>query len=70
MSALRFIGNLLHLLVCSHEKFGTTIQKNVKDLVGCEMSPLLYPILFDQIKAMVEKFFDSQGQVGCLKGAC
>ncbi|XP_037071704.1 neurofibromin-like [Pollicipes pollicipes] len=59
----QFIGHLLPLLVCSHEKFGTTIQKNVKDLVGYEMSPLLYPILFDQIKAIVEKFFDSQGQV-------
>lgn len=27
------------------------------------MSPALYPILFDQIKFFVEKFFDSQGQV-------
>lgn len=27
------------------------------------MSPALYPILFDQIKTIVDKFFDSQGQV-------
>ncbi|RZF46610.1 hypothetical protein LSTR_LSTR002942 [Laodelphax striatellus] len=27
------------------------------------MSPALYPILFDQIKCIVEKFFDSHGQV-------
>jgi neurofibromin 1 len=27
------------------------------------MSPLLYPILFDQIKLIVEKFFDTSGQV-------
>lgn len=27
------------------------------------MSPALYPILFDQIKSIVEKFFDQQGQV-------
>ena len=27
------------------------------------MSPALYPILFDQIKIIVEKFFDGQGQV-------
>ncbi|KAF4521106.1 hypothetical protein B566_EDAN009061 [Ephemera danica] len=39
------------------------IQKHVKELVGHEMSPALYPILFDQIKAIVEKFFDQQGQV-------
>lgn len=26
------------------------------------MNPSLYPILFDQIKAVVEKFFDQQGQ--------
>lgn len=39
------------------------IQKHVKELVGHEMSPALYPILFDQIKSIVEKFFDQQGQV-------
>ena len=27
------------------------------------MSPALYPILFDQIKAILDKFFDHQGQV-------
>lgn len=35
----------------------------MKELVGHEMSPALYPILFDQIKSIVEKFFDQQGQV-------
>lgn len=49
--------------MCNNEKFGNPIQKHVKELVGHEMSPSLYPILFDQIKAIVEKFFDSQGQV-------
>ncbi|XP_040571379.1 neurofibromin isoform X2 [Lepeophtheirus salmonis] len=57
-----FIGQLLRLLVCPHERFGTQIQKHVKDLVG-HMSPSLYPILFDQIKIIVEKFFDTKGQV-------
>ena len=28
------------------------------ELVAYEMSPALYPILFDQIKIIVEKFFD------------
>lgn len=39
------------------------IQKHITELVGYEMSPTLYPILFDQIKAVVDKFFDQQGQV-------
>ncbi|XP_071038330.1 neurofibromin isoform X2 [Parasteatoda tepidariorum] len=59
----QFVGQLLRLLVCHNEKFGTQIQKHVKELVAHEMSPTLYPILFDQIKAIVEKFFDLQGQV-------
>ncbi|KAM7311836.1 hypothetical protein ISCGN_008743, partial [Ixodes scapularis] len=58
----QFVGQLLRLLVCHNEKFGTQIQKHVKDLVAHEMSPTLYPILFDQIKTIVEKFFDPQGQ--------
>ena len=60
---LRFIGHLLKLLVCSNERFGPQIQKHVKELVGHEMSPLLYPSLFDQIKLIVDKFFDQQTQV-------
>ena len=59
----QFVFNLLRLLICNNEKFGTQIQKHVKELVGHEMSPALYPILFDQIKSIVEKFFDQQGQV-------
>ncbi|XP_065570505.1 neurofibromin-like isoform X3 [Artemia franciscana] len=58
-----FVGQILPLLVCSNEKFGAQIQKHVKELVGHEMSPALYPILFDQIKAILDKFFDHQGQV-------
>ncbi|KAG1714683.1 Neurofibromin [Nymphon striatum] len=59
----RFVGLLIRLLFCHNEKSGTQIQKHVKELVGHEMSPALYPILFDQIKAIVEKFFEGQGQV-------
>ncbi|XP_061928005.1 neurofibromin isoform X1 [Apis cerana] len=59
----QFIYNLLRLLICNNEKFGNQIQKHVKELVGHEMSPALYPILFDQIKSIVEKFFNQQGQV-------
>jgi len=59
----QFMGHLLRLLVCPNEKFGAQIQKHVKELVGHEMSPALYLILFDQIKIIVEKFFDQSGQV-------
>ncbi|XP_065165550.1 neurofibromin isoform X2 [Atheta coriaria] len=59
----QFVDLLLRLLVCSNEKFGAQIQKHVKELVGHEMSSALYPILFEQIKTIVDKFFDQQGQV-------
>ncbi|XP_031834542.1 neurofibromin 1 isoform X3 [Nomia melanderi] len=59
----QFVFNLLRLLICNNEKFGNQIQKHVKELVGHEMSPALYPILFDQIKSLVEKFFNQDGQV-------
>ncbi|XP_023313063.1 neurofibromin isoform X5 [Anoplophora glabripennis] len=58
-----FVDLLLRLLVCNNEKFGAQIQKHVKELVGHEMSSALYPILFEQIKSIVDKFFDQQGQV-------
>lgn len=59
----QFVFNLLRLLICNNEKLGNQIQKHVKELVAHEMSPALYPILFDQIKNIVEKFFDLRGQV-------
>ncbi|KAJ8986296.1 hypothetical protein NQ317_010008 [Molorchus minor] len=58
-----FVDLLLRLLVCNNEKFGAQIQKHVKELVGHEMSSALYPILFEQIKLIVDKFFDQLGQV-------
>ena len=59
----RFIGHLLKLLMCNNEKFGPQIQKHVKELVGHELNPAIYAILFDQIKLFVDKFFDQSGQV-------
>lgn len=49
--------------MCNNEKFGPQIQKHVKELIGQEMSAQLYPLLFDQIRGIVDKFFDQQGQV-------
>ena len=53
-----------------NEKFGAQIQKHVKELVGHELNPALYPSLFDQIKVCVDKFFDATGQVRPFLGFC
>ncbi|XP_064619782.1 neurofibromin-like isoform X5 [Lineus longissimus] len=60
---IRFIGQLLKLLVCNNEKFGAHLQKHVKELVGHELNPTVYPILFDQIKVYMDKCFNTMGQV-------
>ncbi|RNA20784.1 neurofibromin isoform X2 [Brachionus plicatilis] len=59
----QFIGDLLKLLICQSEKFGYQVQRHVQDLLGHELSTQCYPILFEQIKLIVDKFFDSSGQV-------
>uniref|UniRef100_A0A8C3HJW0 Neurofibromin n=1 Tax=Chrysemys picta bellii TaxID=8478 RepID=A0A8C3HJW0_CHRPI len=59
----KFIDRLLSLMVCNHEKVGLQIRTNIKDLVGLELSPALYPMLFNKLKNTISKFFDSQGQV-------
>lgn len=61
----KFMDRLLSLMVCNHEKVGLQIRTNVKDLVGLELSPALYPMLFNKLKNTISKFFDSQGQVKC-----
>ena len=61
----RFIGDCLKYLVCQNEKFGLQIQRHIQDLLGHELNLFCYPILFDQIKIQVDKFFDSNGQVIC-----
>ncbi|KAI4887778.1 hypothetical protein NFI96_006548 [Prochilodus magdalenae] len=58
----KFLDRLLSLMVCSHEK-GVQIRNNVKDLVGLELSPALYPMLFDKLKNSISRFFDAQGPV-------
>lgn len=58
----RYIGNLLLLISCQHEKFGHQIQKHVKEAIGNELNPLIYPILFNQLRAHVDACFSGQGQ--------
>lgn len=57
---IMFIHQILRLLVIQNERFGTQIQKHVKELLSHELSPVLYPILFDQIRLVVDGFFDPQ----------
>ncbi|XP_072099532.1 neurofibromin isoform X2 [Mobula birostris] len=59
----KFLERLLSLMVCNHEKVGLQIRTNIKDLVGLELSPVLYPMLFNKLKNCISRFFDLQGQV-------
>ncbi|XP_071790650.1 neurofibromin-like isoform X1 [Asterias amurensis] len=58
-----FIGCLLKLLVCNNERLGPQIRDSVKDLIGSELHPALYPHLFELVKEHIEKFFNPNGQV-------
>ncbi|XP_007573458.1 neurofibromin isoform X2 [Poecilia formosa] len=59
----RFLDRLLALLVCGHDRVGLHVRTNVKDLLGLELSPALYPMLFNKLKNSIGKFSDAQGQV-------
>ncbi|KAK3754965.1 hypothetical protein QZH41_017349 [Actinostola sp. cb2023] len=59
----RFLKDLLGLLVCSNEKLGVQIRKTVNELIGSQLSPTLYPILFVEIKNVLKTFFNAAGQV-------
>lgn len=59
----RFLDRLLSLLVCGHDRVGLHIRTNVKDLLGLELSPALYPMLFNKLRNSIGKFFETQGPV-------
>lgn len=63
----RFLDRLLSLLVCGHDRVGLHIRTNVKDLLGLELSPALYPMLFNKLRNSIGRFFDTQGPV-CFGG--
>ncbi|KAM9801137.1 neurofibromin isoform 1-T1 [Neosynchiropus ocellatus] len=58
-----FLDRLLTLLVCGHERVGLHVRTNVKDLLGLELNPALYPLLFNKLRNSIGKFFDAQGPV-------
>lgn len=59
----RFLDRLLSLLVYGHDRVGHHVRTNVKDLLGLELSPALYPMLFNKLRNSIGKFFDTQGPV-------
>uniref|UniRef100_A0A671VT64 Neurofibromin n=1 Tax=Sparus aurata TaxID=8175 RepID=A0A671VT64_SPAAU len=59
----RFLDRLLALLVCGHDRVGLHVRTNVKDLLGLELNPALYPMLFNKLRNSIGKFFDTQGPV-------
>ncbi|XP_053279341.1 neurofibromin isoform X6 [Pleuronectes platessa] len=59
----RFLDRLLALLVCGHDRVGLHVRTSVKDLLGLELSPALYPMLFNKLRNSIGKFFDTQGPV-------
>lgn len=54
---------LLVLLVCGHERVGLHVRTNVKELLGLELSPVLYHMLFNNLRNSIGRFFDTQGPV-------
>jgi len=52
----QFVEQLLKLLIWPNEKYGTHIQKHVKEFVALELNPALYAILFEQIKSSLDIF--------------
>eukprot|EP00063_Salmo_salar_P043838 XP_014018673.1 PREDICTED: neurofibromin-like isoform X9 [Salmo salar] len=59
----RFLDRLLVLLVCGHERVGLHVRTNVKELLGLELSPVLYHMLFNKLRISIGRFFDTQGPV-------
>ncbi|CAB1348059.1 unnamed protein product [Coregonus sp. 'balchen'] len=59
----RFLDHLLALLVCGHERVGLHVRTNVKELLGLELSPALYHMLFNKLRNSIGRFFDTQGPV-------
>lgn len=62
----RFLDRLLVLLVCGHERVGLHVRTNIKELLGLELSPVLYHMLFNKLRNSIGSFFDTQA-TRCLR---
>ncbi|XP_062516439.1 neurofibromin-like isoform X2 [Corticium candelabrum] len=59
----KFINEIVGLLVCSSDTFGLEIRENVRDLLGHELHPAFYPIVYQEITDCVRAFSPNTGQV-------
>jgi neurofibromin 1 len=57
----RFISEMVELLLCDN----ALARETVKELLGSELSPILYGALFRHLEEIISKFFGSEGEVIC-----
>ncbi|CAG8775164.1 5773_t:CDS:1, partial [Acaulospora colombiana] len=55
----RYINEMVDLLVCE----STYVRESVRETLGSELSPRLYIILFRHLESIVNRFFDTDGEV-------
>ncbi|CAJ0836147.1 20802_t:CDS:10 [Entrophospora sp. SA101] len=56
--AEQFVQEMFDLLVCDT----VYVRENVKEMLGSELSPRLYVILFRNLESVVSRFFDADGE--------
>lgn len=54
-----FVAEIIYLLSCHHEAIGVNIRETVKELVSFELSPPVYPYLFQCIVAETSEIFSN-----------
>ncbi|CAG8730319.1 10225_t:CDS:10, partial [Racocetra persica] len=55
----KYVHDMVDLLVCD----SVYVRESVKEILGSELSPRLYVILFKHIESIVSQFFDEDGDV-------
>ncbi|RIB13611.1 hypothetical protein C2G38_1974674 [Gigaspora rosea] len=55
----KYVHDMVDLLVCD----SVYVRESVKEILGSELSPRLYVILFKRIESIVSVFFDGDGDV-------
>ncbi|CAG8518713.1 24789_t:CDS:10 [Dentiscutata erythropus] len=55
----KYVHDMVDLLVCD----SVYVRESVKEILGSELSPRLYVILFKHVESIVSQFFDGEGDV-------
>ncbi|CAG8690559.1 16645_t:CDS:2, partial [Dentiscutata heterogama] len=55
----KYVHDMVDLLVCDN----VYVRESVKEILGSELSPRLYVILFKHVESIVSQFFDGDGDV-------